>query len=82
MKKALSLYTVIALLTILFVTLAVSSLLLIKLNDAHVGVAQEEKVSFLIKSNFSDHGLEMNALFRSLDISDIMKKTILLCNMK
>ena len=69
----MSLYTVIALLTLLFVILAVSSLVLIKLNDAHVGVVQGEKFSFLMKSNFSDHGLEMNALFRSFDISDIVK---------
>jgi hypothetical protein len=68
MKRALSLYAVIALLTILFVTLAVSSLLMNKLNDAHVAVVKGEKFSFLIKSNFLDHGLEMNALFRSLDI--------------
>jgi hypothetical protein len=73
MKKVLSLYTVIALLTVLFMILAVSSLLLIELNDAHVGVVQGEKFSFLMKSNFADHGLKMNELFRSLDLSDIIK---------
>jgi hypothetical protein len=73
MKKVLSLYTVIALLILLFVSLAVSSLLLTKTNDSHVGVIQGEKFSFLMKSNFTDLGLKMNTLFRSIDISDITK---------
>ena len=73
MKKVLSLYIVIALLTFLFVILSASNLLLIKLNDAHVGVVRGEKFSFLAKSNFSDHGLKMNSLFHSIDISDIIK---------
>jgi hypothetical protein len=57
MKKVLSLYTVIALLSILFVILAVSSLLMIKLTDAQIGVVQGEKFSFLMKSKFLNNGL-------------------------
>jgi hypothetical protein len=55
------------------VILAASSLLIIELNHAQTGVVQREKFSFAIRYNFLNHGLEMNTIFSSLDISDIMK---------
>ena len=53
------------LLLLLVVILAISSLLMIKLTDTKIGVVQGEEFSFLMKYKFSNHGLEMNAIFRS-----------------
>jgi hypothetical protein len=59
------------LLLLLAATLAISGLLIIELNRAQTGLVEGEKFSFQMKSNFSNHGLEMNTIFSSRDISDI-----------
>ncbi len=61
------------LLLLLAVILAVTILFTIELTHAQTGVVEGNKFSFLMKSKFSNHGLEMNAIFSSRDISDIMK---------